>query len=294
MKTHVHHSLILSILFCLSLTLEAQENSEPEHPCFRLEEPRILALEMEVQAADSNLFQTDFLVLKEWSEKQIFIRIPAMELPYSILINGFKFASDPGSGQNREYNITPFLQKQSNSLTLQVEDSVEQYLGSPPIPQLLVRDGLLARDMFITTHPGDSENEVLVRLHLYLKSYLKEKNQGRTIYLELRGSGEKEGFQETRELSTPLSYGQETEMIFDVPVKNPVYWFPGDAGYYEAKVTVGEMGKENPERISTLFPIVVSCQIDGPSLVFLLQVTFQKKVNPHKDFILRSTRMFGN
>jgi hypothetical protein len=262
MKTHLHLSLILSILFCLSITLEAQENSEPEHPCFRLEEPRVLALKMEVQPADSNLFQTDFLVLKEWTEKQIFIRIPAMNLPYSVLINGFRFGSDPGSGLSREYNITPYLQKQSNLLTLRQEGSAIQNEPGPLMLELLIRENILARDMIITTHPGASENEVLVRLHFYLKSYLKEKNQGRTIHLEVGRSGEKKSFQETRELNTPLSYGQETEMIFDVPVKNPVYWFPGDAGYYEAKLFVGEMGNGNSELISTLFPIGISYHIN--------------------------------
>ena len=51
-------------------------------------------------------------------------------------------------------------------------------------------------------------------------------------------------------------------MIFDVQVEDPHYWFPGAASYYEAKLTVGEMGKENSELISTLFPIVVSYQIN--------------------------------
>ncbi len=256
MKTRRASFLIPMILFALSSMLVAQENKEPEHACFRLEDARVFPLEMEVQQSDSNLFRSEFLFMKGWSDKQVFVRIPAMNIPYSILINGFRFGSDPGSGIASEYNITPFINKQSNTLELQAELSAKQN-ESATIMQgsLLIRDAILTRDLQITTHAGAEENEVLVRFHLFLKSYLTEKNPGRTIQLKVAGQDETKIFHETRELTTPLSFGQETEMIIDLPLKDPAYWLPGAPRYYEVRLSIAEKGEPKPELISSLFDI---------------------------------------
>ncbi len=247
---------MLMIIFLLSSTLRAQENREAEHSCFRLENERVIPLIMELSQENSNLFHKEFIPAKKWAGKQVFATIPAMGQAYFITINGFRFGSDPGSGRASEYNITPFIQDQSNILELEISPSTGQKNAASMVPaNLLIRENIYCRDLQISNHPGTQENEVLVRFQVFLKSYLQEKNPGRSLLLEVSRQGEEMIFQETLELSTPLAFGQETEMIIDMSLENPHYWLPGAPEYYEVELSIGEKGKEKPELISTLFDI---------------------------------------
>jgi hypothetical protein len=248
--------LMLIILSLAANTLKAQENREPDHSCFRLDAERIIPLETVVQSEDPNLFRSRFMYMKEWTGKQVFVKIPGSVVPYSISINGFRFGSDPGSGAYSEYNITPFLNKQSNILDLHTE--LLKGENDPDLLKkgsLMIRDAIHARDLFIETHPGTEENEILVRFHLFLKSYQVEKKQGCNIQLTVTGPGNALIFQETRELNAHLSFGQETEMIIDNTLTNPLFWLPGAPVYYEVKLTVGEKQEESPESIFTQFVV---------------------------------------
>jgi len=248
--------LILIILSCPSNTLKAQENREPDHSCYRLDGERILTLEMDVQQEDPNLFRSQFIFMKEWSGKQVFVKIPGSVIPYSISINGFRFGIHPGSGVTSEYNITPLLNMHSNTLDLQADLSAGQNESAPINPgSLLIRDAIHVRDLVIELHPGTQENEILVRFQLFLKSYLREKNQGRNIQLTVTGPGNEFIFQETRELNAPLSYGQETEVIIDQCMKDPVFWLPGAPACYEVKLTIGDKQNESIEAVFTQFVI---------------------------------------
>lgn len=254
-KTRPRPVLILLIVFCLRAGLLAQENKEPEHACFQVDKKRVLPIEMKVDERDSMSLSGSFSFRTAWSGKQIFLFLPGTQLAYSIRINGFRFGSDPGSGKPSEYNITPFLKGGAN--ILKIEGAAElEVLDSPSSlgVALLVREPIHIRDLLITTHPGE-DGDLLVRFHLYLKSYLQKKNAGRSILLEAEDPDGESIFLENRELNAPLSYGQETEMIIDVPLKNPRYWFPGNPSLYKLRVSVDEGGEGLKETLSTLFHI---------------------------------------
>ncbi|MDX2431670.1 MAG: hypothetical protein QNK35_12105 [Bacteroides sp.] len=256
MKTRLPSSLMLMIIFCLSTSLRAQENREAEHACFRLENGKVIPLIMGLSQENSNLFHKEFIPVKEWSGKQVFAVIPAMDQAYFITINGFRFGSDPGSGRVSEYNITPFIQDQTNVLELETSPSAGEKNAASIIPaNLLIRENIYCRDLLISTHQDGLEHKVLVRFHIFLKSYLQEKNPGRSLHLEVNPKGAETIFEKTLELSTPLSFGQETEMIIDMSLEEPLYWLPGAPEYYEVELSIGEKGEQKPELISTLFDI---------------------------------------
>ena len=258
MSKRLHIALILGILFSLPPTLRAQENKEAEHACYRLNEERISQMEMKIQG-DCSQYKSQFKYRKEWSDKQVFVRIPALITPYSLFINSSRFGSDPGSGIPSEYNITPFLNKQSNFLELHSDSVMENNETAAIDASLMIRNAVHIRNLLISSHEGKKENETLVRFHLYLKSYQEGKKLEHSISLEVSYQGE-ELLNETRKLSSPLSFGQETEMIIDLPVRDPVYWFPGAPSYYEVKISMKESGQEDQEMVSSLFDFR-SCQI---------------------------------
>lgn len=246
MKTSPQPFLILLILFCLNPGLMAQENKEPEHTCFKLDKKRVRPLEMKVLEGDSTSLYSSFSFQTAWSGKQIFLALPGTHQAYSIWINDFRFGSDPGSGDPSEFNITPFLLEGGNILKLKESGNIEA--------SLMIREPIHIRNLLITKHPGEG-NDFLVRFHLYLKSYLQEKNAGRSIVLEAEDPDGESIFLQERELNAPLSFGQETEMIIDLPLQDPQYWLPGNPSSYRVSLTVDEGGENKKETLSSLFHI---------------------------------------
>ena len=128
MKTRFHPSIILMILYCLASYPEGtgeQGNRNMLVSGWKMSE--LYPLKWSISSLTAISYNSEFIWMKEWSGKQVFVSFPASDLPYPMIINGFRFGSDPGSGVASEYNITPFLNKQSNTLELQAE------YGSPRI-----------------------------------------------------------------------------------------------------------------------------------------------------------------
>jgi len=258
MKIRLPFILTLLILFSQPFGLKAQENREATHDCFNLEEERVIPLNPALQQSGKDLSRSIFMFSEDWSGKQVFARIPGSDIPYSIIINGFRFGNDPGSGIASEYNITPFLNEEENILDLVpelLEEDSSAFQALMPACSLLIRDAIHARDMVVSTHPGAEENKSLVRIDLFLKSYKVKENRGRIIHMELSGPDGHSVFRESRELNTHLSYGQETEMVFDLNLENPSLWLPGVPNLYEVKIELKETGGQNSERISSQFAI---------------------------------------
>lgn len=230
MEPRRYSILIMMILLSLPFNLKAQEYREASHANFNLEEDRVIPMD-----------GSEFKFRKEWAGKQVFVRIPAIPNPCSVLINGFPFSIEPDTTGSTEYNITPFLKEEDNLIDLPVAYS------------LLIRDAIHIRDMVITQHPGLTENESLVRVHLFLKSYLKEAYRERSILLDLQDPNGQPIIQESRTLSTALSFGQETEFIFDLDLEKPVPWLPEAPNLYTVSISLEEKGAQKPERINAQF-----------------------------------------
>ena len=257
MKTN--HAYLLILILCFSLPVLAQENREPTHECFRLNQERVVRLKLVNQAPGPELFQTGFIGRHEWAGKQVFVRLPAMDIPYSIRINGFRFGSDPGSRFTAEYNLSPFLKEHANTLQLELDLSGQEE-GFVPSQKsvsaaLLIRNAIHVRDLVTTCYPGAEENKRLVRFHLFIKSYLSEKSLGRSIELLVESSEGEAIFNETRNLESHLAYGQETELIVDMSLENPHFWIPGSPDLYGIQVSLKESGDALSEVVTSNFSI---------------------------------------
>jgi len=251
--------LVFIILLAFPGTLEAQENLEPEHACFILEDQRVQLLVMASQPSAPYAFKTGFRVKTDWSGKQVFVRMPPLRAPSSLWINGFKYGSDPGSGTAAEYNLSPFLKGSENDLGLEIMwPPEEDSLFTTPtllIGSLLIRDPLHVRDLVTSVYPGSGDDEKIVRLQIFLKSYLQKRSQGHNLLIQVRDPGGELVFQQSRPLKHPLSFGQETEMIVDFTLEDPLLWLPGSPNLYELMLSMNETGDEGDERISMFLAI---------------------------------------
>ncbi len=245
METRLSSLLTLIILFSLPFSLKAQEYREASHACFDLEEERIIRLD-----------GGNFISKKEWSDKQVFASIPPLPVPCSFIFNGFPFGIiENGKTGSTEFNITPFLKNENNMLKLVPEDSSASQFPLPDC-SLLIRENILISDMIVSEFPGLTKDERLVRVQLFIKSFLSKAYLERKIDLDLRDPLGKSLTRESRALSTALSFGQKTEMHFDLVLENPFPWLPVTRNLYEIVLSMKEEGGQNPELISKQFAFI--------------------------------------
>ena len=257
-------SFLLGLLCPFSMG--AQDNQEPPHACFQLGDERVIPFQATIVDTSGGILCYEFPYREVWKGKQVFARIPGFEFSYTFRINRFVFGSDPGSRAVSEYNITPFLDTGSNRIELVLNPGTGVPVPDPcPLCEkgsLVVRDAMHVRDLVISTYSGTVDYETLVRYHLFIKSYLIERNQGRKLEVRVLDPGGNQVFMEGRMLDFPLSFGQETEIIIDHILENPVLWSPSDPGLYSLEVTISDQ-TEGSETIRSPFGIRTAVRTDS-------------------------------
>jgi beta-galactosidase len=202
------------------------------------------------------VFSHQFTAPPQWEGKQLFLRLHGITPSYLVKINGFNYGSGHSGGYPSEYHITPFLKPGTNQIELLFGGSSEPVIFHVDDPgALILRDPVHVRDIQIHTFPGPDSSHTGVRIHLHIQSYLMEKNKGRDLILKLRDPEGSMLFTRTEELSFPLAFRQETEIIFDQILENPRLWSPGHPQLYSVELHMVEKGKSKGEEIFTQFGI---------------------------------------
>jgi len=252
------YRLFISILILILLVphfITAQElNQEAPHAFIHLEQNRFLELQLKPSPSGENVFETSFRYNTEWTDHQVFLNISGITAAFDIYINEFRFGSSKGDRMPVEFNISPLLQPEYNSVKIRFNS------GEPDLPDLScsevllhVRDPLHVRDIQITSYTDEEKNSSLVRAHLWVKSYLTERNRGRTVYLTIiTPSGESIG-PLSKTLKFPLAFRQEIEMEFEKTIKNAERWSPSSPSLYTAEIEVVESGFTDGEVIRSSF-----------------------------------------
>ncbi|MFH0756273.1 MAG: hypothetical protein V2B15_03190 [Bacteroidota bacterium] len=259
MKSRPSQPILLILLFCALLQLRAQDNQEPSHACFRLNQDRVIPVAWMKCTTDSTIYMSDFLTGETWEGKQVFVRIPGTGTSYTLKINEFPFGSDPGSGQACEYNITPFLREQGNRIALEPVPG-QTWAGTFSCPLcgeavLVIRDGIHIRDLAISSHMEQGDRHALTRIHLFVKSYLPGKNNIPQLNLKVTDPAGKSIFSGSLEQNALLSFGQETELNLDITIEEPMLWSPGHPQLYQMELAQLTRGSRGRETIYTHFGI---------------------------------------
>jgi len=97
------------------------------------------------------------------------------------------------------------------------------------------------------SQPGSTES--LVRIRLWVKSYLTERNKGRRLKVKIIDSGGETIGHVTRELDFPLSFRQEIEVVIDETIQDPTLWSPARPELYQLEIELTEMGNQTGEMI---------------------------------------------
>ncbi|MCK4747904.1 MAG: hypothetical protein KAT15_12730 [Bacteroidales bacterium] len=264
-------TLLAILCFLMPSGIQAQDNQEPPHACFHLDQEREIPIPLLQKKMETNRFIHDFSTGEEWAGKQVFVKIPGMRFPYKVRINGFVFGSDPGTGLPAEFNITPLLKEETNAIELEPDLTGPEADPAPCVQckgvTLVIRDNIHVRDLVVSSYQGYGTTETLVRFHLFIKSYLTEKNRGRNIRLLVTDPEGNPVISETQALGAPLTFGQETEMIMDNLLTEPIPWSPLHPRLYRLEIQLSETGKKEFESLTTAFGFRTAVVADSVIMV---------------------------
>lgn len=256
--------LFITILLICPVHLSAQQNdtvadipisnAEPSHAYYSLGEGKEIILN---GINDDTRHRTgyEFQFRNEWSGKQLFASLSGINTPFQFHINGFHFGNGKGDQRGLEFNITPFLDPGTNRVDLIFSQPIPSD-SSCPQTTLISRETIHVRDVQVTSFSQSGSPETLIRVHLFIRSYLtKTINSERTLNLEISDSAGEIIFYDERDLNLPLAYGQEIEMIFDHTVPAPKLWSPHQPDLYELNLSLYTKGVTDFDIVKNWFGI---------------------------------------
>jgi beta-galactosidase len=107
------------------------------------------------------LYHREFRVKKDWVDKEVFIHFGAVNSAFYIWINGTKVGYSEGSKTPAEFNITKYLNKENNSIVLQV---IRWSDGTYLEDQDFWRLSGIERDVFLYAQPKVAVRDFFINL----------------------------------------------------------------------------------------------------------------------------------
>ncbi|MCK5135027.1 MAG: hypothetical protein KAR19_04505 [Bacteroidales bacterium] len=255
---------VFCIIFLLPFTLNGQQesveppfvtNAEPSHAHFLVGNGREINMPLNRDESGQMTSHHDFQFLPEWKGKQLFIRLSGMQSPFHLWINSFKYGSGEGLGIPVEFNVTPFLNPEKNTLRVELQPTDSQRDQDAHQISMIVRNPVHVRDFLVTDYTQAGSPETLVRVHLFIKSYLTEQNRGRILTMTISDPSGETICDQTRVLDFPMAFRQEVEVIFDQTISDPRHWSPHHPELYHLQLQLVEKGRTQGELVSSNFGI---------------------------------------
>ncbi len=264
MVSKLHRIILLCSVLWLPLTLSGQQdtterffvtNAEPSHAHFLVDSGGESTTPLYREENRPLTYYNDVQFQPEWTGKQVFIRLSGLKAHFHFWINSFKFGSGKGEGIPVEFNITPFLVLEKNTLRLDLEPTDKERSYDAPQISVVVRDPVHVRDFRVTNYTNPGSTETLVRVHLFIKSYLTETSRDRKVVMTMSDPSGETIYNVQRELNFPLAFRQELEVIFDQTIEDPRHWSPLHPELYLLQLQLIEKGRARGEVVSSNFGI---------------------------------------
>lgn len=285
-QSHVHGQQSNTVLN------EQKTNAEPPHAHYIHEDGRYQSIKFSKSLTLPGIYSYAFEFQTEWTGSQVFVKLSEIKSPYSFRINGFTFGHGGDFGGIAEFNVTPFLKKGPNEIGVVFDDPENRHNEIPSHAIVMVyRDLVHIRDIQVSSYPEPTSGEVLVRLNLFVQSYLSDRNKGRLLTAVITDpQGVKVGSWKQK-LDYPLAFRQEVEIALDQKIKNPMLWSPDQPDLYTLQLHMEEKGNQKEELIKTSFGIRNAMIID--SLLVINQDTIVPEVADWTLLEQTATRLKG-
>ena len=206
-------------------------------------------------------YKRTFTIPENWYKKEVFVHFDGVYSGFYIWINGKKVGYSQGANNVSEFNITDYIKKGDNTISVQVFRWTD---GSYLEDQDMFRMSGIHKDVYLFATPkmhirdfllqSEFSDDDLSKSTLATTFWLKnnEKNTSNKALLELQLL--KEDGTEVFKKETPISNlkkGSESQFNLDVTVQNPELWSAERPYLYTAILILKNEKNEVTEVIST-------------------------------------------
>ncbi len=205
------------------------------------------------------LYQREFNIPDDWMNKQISIHFGSVSSAFYLWINGQKVGYSEDSWSPAEFNITRYIEKGSNTLTLQVfrwsdgsylEDMDDWRMsGIFRDVFLLAKPDVNIRDYFVTSTFLD-KNNALFSLELEIENKTEARMQGFSLSFKLLDSKGKTVSEQERQIPEQADK-ENVNLSFSEEVKSPYKWSHENPYLYDLIISLKNEKKEETETISS-------------------------------------------
>ena len=179
-------------------------------------------------------YRRSFTVPDNWAEREIFIHFAGVKSAFYIWVNGKKVGYSQDSMTPAEFNITPYLKKGNNVLSVEVYRWCDgSYIEDQDMWRLsgIFRDVFLfstpkihIRDYFVKTDLDENYRNAKLSIDVELENYSDTKFGDYSVEaLLLDNSGNQVG-EKLKELNINITANGKENIYLNQSVKNPKKW----------------------------------------------------------------------
>ncbi len=179
-------------------------------------------------------YRRNFTLPENWEGRQIFLHFGSVKSAMYVWINGEKIGYSQGSKIPAEFNITDFVNLNSNTLAVEVyrwsdgaylEDQdywkvsgIERDVYLYSTPQVNIRDFFVLGDL------DENFTDGILKVNVELKSYLPNKSGPHRVQLDLLDAHKNSMFSKPLDQTAVLGGKNSTTLKFIHTIKNPAKW----------------------------------------------------------------------
>ncbi|WP_235841591.1 glycoside hydrolase family 2 TIM barrel-domain containing protein [Confluentibacter sediminis] len=245
----------------------------------------------EVETNPVGSYKRTFTIPDNWKEKEIFVHFDGVYSGFYIWINGEKVGYSQGANNVSEFNITKFIKKGNNTISVQVFRWTD---GSYLEDQDMFRMSGIHKDVYLFATPKmhirdfklqsefskDDLSKATLATTFWLKNNGKKESPNGILQVQLLKEDGTEVFtKETR--VTNLKKGGEFQGNIAVTVQHPELWSAERPYLYTAILTLKNEKNEVTEVISTKFGFR-KIEIKNNLVYINNEQVFFKGVNRHE------------
>ncbi len=234
-------------------------------------------------------YRRTFIIPKSWNDRQVFLHFGGVSSAMYVWVNGEKVGYSQGSKTPAEFNITKYLRKGKNTLSVEVYrwcdgsylegqdywklSGIEREVFLFSLPQVNIRD------FFILGELEDNYLDATLKVTVYVRNHLSKALGKHRILLNLLNADKTLIIETQRELAIPPL--EEKMFYFENSVKNPMKWTAETPNLYYLVLSLLDISGKAIE--------VVSCKVgfrkaeikDGQLLINGVPILI-KGVNRHE------------
>ncbi|MFC1726000.1 glycoside hydrolase family 2 TIM barrel-domain containing protein [candidate division KSB1 bacterium] len=205
-------------------------------------------------------YKRTFIVPDGWKDRQVFLHFGGVKSAFYLWINDLKVGYSQDSKTPAEFNVTKYLRKGKNTLSLEVYrwsdgaylegqdywkvSGIERDVFLYSIPQVNIKDYFVSADL--DKNYDDGQLNVTVDL----KNYLHENIEGYSVSIDLLDKEKKSVLVHPSEKNIKIDSKSESQLKFEYFVRTPDKWTAETPNLYTLVLVLKDNSGKTVEAVS--------------------------------------------